>query len=58
VGIERRSGRSLHPAHERLHTPRKIPAVRTIGGVISSLPLPDNGWVNARRIEASDGMFI
>jgi NAD(P)-dependent dehydrogenase (short-subunit alcohol dehydrogenase family) len=29
-----------------------------IGGVISSLLSPDNGWVNAQRIEASGGMFL
>ncbi len=29
-----------------------------IGGVISALLSPDNGWVNAQRIEASGGMFL
>jgi NAD(P)-dependent dehydrogenase (short-subunit alcohol dehydrogenase family) len=29
-----------------------------IGGVIASLLSPDNGWINAQRIEASGGMFL
>lgn len=29
-----------------------------IGGVIASLLLPANGWINAQRIEASGGMFV
>ncbi len=29
-----------------------------IGGVIASLLLPANGWINAQRIEASGGTFI
>jgi NAD(P)-dependent dehydrogenase (short-subunit alcohol dehydrogenase family) len=29
-----------------------------IGGMIASLLLPANGWINAQRIEASGGMFI
>lgn len=29
-----------------------------IGGVIASLLLPANGWINAQRIEASGGMFL
>jgi NAD(P)-dependent dehydrogenase (short-subunit alcohol dehydrogenase family) len=29
-----------------------------IGGVIASLLLPENGWINAQRIEASGGMFL
>jgi len=29
-----------------------------IGGVIATLLLPANGWINAQRIEASGGMFI
>ena len=29
-----------------------------IGGVISSLLSPSNGWLNAQRIEASGGMFL
>ena len=29
-----------------------------IGGVIASLLAPDNGWINAQRIEASGGMFL
>jgi len=29
-----------------------------IGGVIASLLSPENGWINAQRIEASGGMFL
>ncbi|WP_101674468.1 SDR family NAD(P)-dependent oxidoreductase [Alloalcanivorax mobilis] len=29
-----------------------------IGGVIASLLAPENGWINAQRIEASGGMFL
>lgn len=29
-----------------------------IGGMIASLLLPANGWINAQRIEVSGGMFI
>ena len=29
-----------------------------IGGVIASLLSPENGWLNAQRIEASGGMFL
>lgn len=29
-----------------------------IGGVIASLCMPEMGWVNAQRIEASGGMFL
>jgi len=29
-----------------------------IGGVIATLLLPANGWINAQRIEASGGMFL
>jgi NAD(P)-dependent dehydrogenase (short-subunit alcohol dehydrogenase family) len=29
-----------------------------IGGVIASLMSPENGWINAQRIEASGGMFL
>jgi NAD(P)-dependent dehydrogenase (short-subunit alcohol dehydrogenase family) len=29
-----------------------------IGGVVASLLSPDNGWINAQRIEASGGMFL
>lgn len=29
-----------------------------IGGVVASLLLPDNAWINAQRIEASGGMFL
>lgn len=29
-----------------------------IGGLIANLLSPDNGWVNAQRIEASGGMFL
>jgi NAD(P)-dependent dehydrogenase (short-subunit alcohol dehydrogenase family) len=29
-----------------------------IGGVIASLMSPENGWINAQRIEASGGMFV
>ena len=29
-----------------------------IGGVIASLLQPENGWINAQRIEASGGMFL
>ncbi|HEX6592029.1 MAG TPA: SDR family oxidoreductase [Moraxellaceae bacterium] len=29
-----------------------------IGGVFASLLLPENGWINAQRIEASGGMFL
>ncbi|MBX3609618.1 MAG: SDR family oxidoreductase [Hydrogenophaga sp.] len=29
-----------------------------IGGVIASLLQPQNGWINAQRIEASGGMFL
>lgn len=29
-----------------------------IGGVFASLLAPDNGWINAQRIEASGGMFL
>jgi NAD(P)-dependent dehydrogenase (short-subunit alcohol dehydrogenase family) len=29
-----------------------------IGGVIASLLSPDNGWVNAQRIEVSGGIFL
>ena len=29
-----------------------------IGGVIASLLSPDNGWINAQRIEVSGGMFV
>jgi NAD(P)-dependent dehydrogenase (short-subunit alcohol dehydrogenase family) len=29
-----------------------------IGGVIASLLSPENGWINAQRIEASGGMFV
>ena len=29
-----------------------------IGGVIASLLLPANGWINGQRIEASGGMFV
>ena len=29
-----------------------------IGGVIASLLAPENGWINAQRIEASGGMLI
>jgi len=29
-----------------------------IGGVIASLLSPENGWINAQRIEASGGMYV
>jgi NAD(P)-dependent dehydrogenase (short-subunit alcohol dehydrogenase family) len=29
-----------------------------IGGVVASLLSPENGWINAQRIEASGGMFL
>lgn len=29
-----------------------------IGGVIASLLSPENGWINAQRIEASGGMSL
>ena len=29
-----------------------------IGGVVASLLAPENGWINAQRIEASGGMFL
>jgi NAD(P)-dependent dehydrogenase (short-subunit alcohol dehydrogenase family) len=29
-----------------------------IGGVIATLLSPENGWINAQRIEASGGMFL
>ena len=29
-----------------------------IGGVVASLLRPENGWINAQRIEASGGMFL
>jgi NAD(P)-dependent dehydrogenase (short-subunit alcohol dehydrogenase family) len=29
-----------------------------IGGMVAALLSPDNGWVNAQRIEASGGMFV
>jgi NAD(P)-dependent dehydrogenase (short-subunit alcohol dehydrogenase family) len=29
-----------------------------IGGVVSNLLRPDNGWINGQRIEASGGMFL
>ena len=29
-----------------------------IGGVVASLLMPENGWINAQRIEASGGMFL
>jgi NAD(P)-dependent dehydrogenase (short-subunit alcohol dehydrogenase family) len=29
-----------------------------IGGVIAALLSPENGWINAQRIEASGGMFL
>jgi NAD(P)-dependent dehydrogenase (short-subunit alcohol dehydrogenase family) len=29
-----------------------------IGGVIASLLAPENGWINAQRIEASGGQML
>ena len=29
-----------------------------IGGAVASLLVPENGWINAQRIEASGGIFI